>query len=530
MTRLDDEARDLRVPADQAPEDPIPELSRPHTPAQPADVDFMETLGDDAPDIGFTLTGGSPTPEPEPEPEPDVAEQAKALNRRIAAELVSAAPPGWQQLHAVFASTVAAELTRVLFSNGENTVQVQPPAGAISLVREQRDLAAQLGDGPWWRMTLSLSASGQLDVEYDYGDEPFPDDQLFAPEAYRADLETYPRARLPVWLAAYIRNEGRQSRSPQQAAVAARSDLAAGIRPTRSDNDFPDFPEMWVRWAIISAAFVACKSQWGPRVLASLGLFEGARRSGSTLYALPGGRAVLSGGVWNAPELDAAYNDGAPMPQLYAGAPEWIANPVLNPRAATGLLSFCYWWDNGRWYRGDSPAAAALASALPGIWTVDTVVDVVSALIADEPTADQRAAVSALVTAAEAGVANRALVAETFGDTERFDVDGALYQLTVAGVLADAANPMPRLEAIDQVRRHIRDTGLEAPGYTAENLRAERVSVGWMVYAPTPPGELSIGRTLFYIADDGVLERSSSAVAPAVFMADFERRFAERHP
>jgi hypothetical protein len=38
-----------------------------------------------------------------------------------------------------------------------------------------------------------------------------------------------------------------------------------------------------------------------------------------------------------------------------------------------------------------------------------------------------------------------------------------------------------------------------------------------MVFVPTEPGEISIGRAIFYIADDGVLEQSSSSVAPSVY-------------
>ncbi|SLJ82884.1 Uncharacterised protein [Mycobacteroides abscessus subsp. abscessus] len=48
-----------------------------------------------------------------------------------------------------------------------------------------------------------------------------------------------------------------------------------------------------------------------------------------------------------------------------------------------------------------------------------------------------------------------------------------------------------------------------------------------MVYAPAR--ELAVGRAVFYIADDGVLEQSSSSVAPSVFVAEFERRFQQRH-
>ncbi|MEU7768323.1 hypothetical protein AB0B25_24875 [Nocardia sp. NPDC049190] len=98
-----------------------------------------------------------------------------------------------------------------------------------------------------------------------------------------------------------------------------------------------DFPEMWVRCVVISAALVVAGFDWGPTVLPSTGWVGSSRRGASTLYPLPGGRAVLSGGVWESPNLNATYNDGADMPNFYAGAPDCVANPVLNPRASNGL-------------------------------------------------------------------------------------------------------------------------------------------------------------------------------------------------
>ncbi|SUA76612.1 Uncharacterised protein [Nocardia otitidiscaviarum] len=382
----------------------------------------------DEPDIGFTLGAAAPVPDIDP------ATRARQLTHRIARELAAAGPRGWRRLDAVFALTVATEVVHVFFATDESTVRVQPPQSVLGLIREHRALAARLGDGPWWRMLVSLDDSGKLEADYDYGDVPFPDDYLFPAPAYRADLAEYPRTRLPVWLAAYVNHDGRQTRSPRTAFAQAGADRAAEVAATVADNEFPPFPLMWARWAVIAATFVGAESQWGPRVLPSLAWFEGAKRSGSTLYALPGGRAVLSGGVWDAPTLDAVYNAGAPMPRFYAGAPEWVANPVVNPRAANGLLSFCYWWENGHWYRGESPSATELASALPGMWTVETVVDLVSRLVAEQPTEQQRASVASLVSAAEAAAVSRDHLVETFGDTGSFDIDSALYQLTMAGV------------------------------------------------------------------------------------------------
>ncbi|MFE7741443.1 hypothetical protein [Nocardia sp. NPDC057455] len=474
------------------------------------------------PDVGFTLSAAAPVE--------DVAERAKALMHQVARELGAGGPPGWQRVDAVFALTVAAEVASAVYSDDqERAVRVTPEPGIVALVREHRQLAAGLGDGPWWRLLFTLTSTGRMEVDYDYGDEPFPDDQLFPPEVYLADLAAFPRTTLPVWLGAYLGHGDRQSRPPQVAAAQARADREAGVRAVPCEDELPPFPLMAARWAVLAAAFVAAESQWGPRLLPSVSWFEGAKRSGGSLYSLPGGRAVLSGGVWNAPELAAAYNDGVRLPDLYAGAPEWVAGQVLNHRCASGLLSFCYWWENGRWYRGASPAPGRFAEAIPGVWTSETVVDIVGTLLGDDADAQRRAAVGDLVSAAELGVVTRDTLTSVFGDDGRFDVDGAFFQLTMAGVTMTAPGPMAQEEAIARVERFIRDSGADTANYPLEDLRADRLSVGWMVYVPVEPGEIAIGRAIYYIADDGVLERSSSSVAPSIYLTGFERRFRERH-
>jgi hypothetical protein len=465
---------------------------------------------------------------PSPEEETRITEQAEELTQQIARELAAVAPAGWRRLNAVFSMTVRAGLAVCVSSDGQRSVPVEVPEPVIGLVKRQRELAARLSVGPWRRLVLSLASDGTPQVTYDYGDEPFPDDQILQPEDYVADVVAFPPGKVPVWLGAYMGLGGRQRRSPQQAASAARADRAAKVWPVLTVNEFPAFPAMWARWATIAAAFVAVRSERGPRMMPSFGCFEASTRSGSTLFALPGGRAVLSGGTWNAPVLEAAYNGAAKMPRFYAGAPDWVANPVLNPRADAGLLSFCYWWDAGRWYRGESPPASDCAGAVPGVWTRDTVTGVVARKVAEQPGEHQLAAAAALVSAAEAGAVTREAVTDLFGE-DSFDVDGAMYQFTIAGLVATVPGEMPSEEAIARVRQYILGTGLDTRGYPLSELTAERFSVGWMVYVPVPPGEVAIGRAIFYIADDGVLEPSSSSVAPSRFIAGFEQRFRQRH-
>ncbi|MEU8896840.1 hypothetical protein AB0C65_13360 [Nocardia sp. NPDC048505] len=527
MTTPDDEARGNQVPGEPAPE------QHNLTPEQQADNAFLQEFqqafeeSGEQPDVEFSLGESAPPPEPE---DVDPAEQAREIGHSLARELATIGPQGWAKLEAVFVFTAVAEVAQIVFSDDEErSVRIQPPETVLELVRRHRSVSAELGDGPWWRLLLQLNPAGQLEIDYDYGDEPFPDDHLFPAEVYQADLAEYPRDRLPVWLAAYVAHGNRQSRTPAEAAAWARADREAGVRGTVSARDFPALPTLWARWSVLAAAFVAVGSEWGPRILPALGWFEGAKRGGSTLYMLPGGRAVLSGGVWNAPALDSAYNDGEQLPAYYAGAPAWVANPVLNPRAASGLLSFCYWWEGGRWYRGDSPTADQLAEAVPGIWTAQTVTNVIASLVSSEPSDGQVAAVATLVSAAEAGVVTRDTLISVFGDEGGFDIDSAFYQLTMAGVATTLPDPMPEDEAIEQVRRYILERDMDTTGYPLDQLRGDRISCGWMVYVPTAPGEIAIGRALFYIADDGVLEQSSSSIAPSRYIEEFEKRFQERN-
>lgn len=439
--------------------------------------------------------------------------------------LAEQGPEGWTRMDAAFAVSVVGALAQVVYSDGERAVSVDPSESIVALVQQLRAVAARSDTGAWWRMLVTLSSSGELAVEYDHGAEPFPAGQLFAPEVYRADLEAYPRASVPVWLAAYIGHGDRQLRSPQQAAAQARADRAGQVWAVMAEHEFPPFPLMWARWATIAAAFVAAGSERGPRMLPWIGIFEGTARGGSTLHALPSGRAVLSGGVWNAPALEAVYCTGAPMPELYAGAPDWVADPVLNPRAASGLLSFCYWWDAGHWYRGESPSAEQCAPGVPGMWTAQTTAEIVAGLVADA-TPDT---IAALISAAERSQVTRALLVAVFGDDGRFDIDGALYQFSLAGLVSTAPEPMPAAEAISRVRDYIIGRGLDTTGYPLSQLVAHRIVVGWMVYVPVPDGEIAIGRAIFYLADDGVLEPATSSIAPATYIAEFEQRFAERH-
>lgn len=384
------------------------------------------------PDIAFAFDADeglwNDRAEPPVDEPVDTAARSAELIQRIVREFTAVAPPGWQQLDALFTLSVGGGIVVAYFTDVQgNAVAVEPSAEAVELAHQQRRLSAQSADGPWWRMLVRARPSDTWQVEYDHGEEPFPEDQLFEPEAYRADLLAFPRQRLPVWLAAYIGHGGAQRRDPGRAAQGdARKALPA--------SGLPDLPGLWARWALIAAAHVATGSEWGPRILPALGWFEGNSGGGSTLVLLPGGRAVLSGGTWDAPALEAAYNGGAQLPDLYAGAPDWLADPVLNQRAAKGLLSFCYWWDGAGWWHGASPDIAEIAPAVPEVWTSASVVDVVTAVLSERSTTACGRDIAELLVAAEAGTATRTAFAELLGNDPHGALDDGYYQLLLAGV------------------------------------------------------------------------------------------------
>lgn len=382
-------------------------------------ADYRTGVEGELPDVAFALQiSGAGVPDD------DIA-------KRIVGELEAVAPDGWQRLYVEFAVTVSGDASEAVFTVLDDDVVVRPPRSVVELVRAHRAASAAEGGGPWFRMLVQATPGGVLDVDYDWGERPFPDGQLLPAAAYRADLREFPRRRIPLWLAAYTDRRDRQARSPAAAAAAARSDRRSAVRPVAVQAEFPSLSVIWARWCAIAAAFVAVGSEWGPRVRPSVGWFESPRRSGSTLYVLPGGRAVLSGGVWDVPALDAAYNERVGFPDLFAGAPEWVAGPLLDARAAAGLLSFCFWWESGRWNRGESPPARQCASAVPGVWTTGTAARIITQVTGGRGDGD-RAAVD-MVAAAESGAVSREVLSPVLDGVG--DIDSALFELEMAGLV-----------------------------------------------------------------------------------------------
>jgi hypothetical protein len=359
------------------------------------------------------------------------AEEASRLVEPIVQQLAQLGPAGWEEFSAEFAFTVSSQIAQLQFFSDDRSGLVPVPQSIAELVSRQREVASRMPAGPWWRLLLTCTNRGEMTVDYDYGDEPFPDDQLVAPEHYLRDLQTYPRARVPVWLAGYVSGTAAQGRDPRQAAAAETADAAAGHAAVAT-GAVPPLADLWARWAVLSAAYTGAGSEWGPRIFPGYGWYESDRRSGATLYVLPGGRAVLSGGRWNSELLDAAYNDGAPLPDLYTGAPAWVNDSVLNTRNRNGLLTFCMWWVNGQWYRGATDTSGELDVPLPPVRTPE---ETVQAMV-DQAGPRSEDACEALLALAVSGNATPGAVAAIFADIPDADVDTAVNQLSLAGLLA----------------------------------------------------------------------------------------------
>ncbi|MFT9665003.1 hypothetical protein ACM0CQ_22405 [Mycobacteroides abscessus subsp. abscessus] len=196
-------------------------------------------------------------------------------------------------------------------------------------------------------------------------------------------------------------------------------------------DDIVPLPEAWSRWAVLAALCAGIRTEFGPLVRPSIALFEDGQRNGSTLFVLPGDRAVLSGGMWNSPLLTKAYAENTGLPNLYAGAPDWVNDSVLNSRRDVGLLSFCYWWRDGQWYRGAADTFHELDYPVPPIWTEDETLDGMIAVTGES----QRDACRALLTSAAERSASKAQLRLILG--EDADVDGAFTQLSIAGLTTE---------------------------------------------------------------------------------------------
>src|SRR5690242_465673 len=160
----------------------------------------------------------------------ETAAFASELLDPIAQQLISFAPDGWLWCRAEFALTVADETAYVVYEtvDGRQLELADVPENISALVREQRSVSAAASTGPWWRLVFDISNEGEVVITHDYGDDPFPENQLQPAQNYLDDMAAYPRSSLPVWLSAYLAASDSQVRDVPTAEAATSADVAAG--------------------------------------------------------------------------------------------------------------------------------------------------------------------------------------------------------------------------------------------------------------------------------------------------------------
>ncbi|OHV04667.1 hypothetical protein BKN37_08845 [Mycobacterium talmoniae] len=454
--------------------------------------------------------------------------------------LARVAPAGWTRLHGAFSMAGGEEVAQVVAETPRGDVAVPVESSIIAPIRTHRRVTVG-PQGPWLRLLFDCDNSGTLRVGFDYGDTELPADQLLSSDAYLQDFEQYPRPDAPLWLLAYMGNEGQQLRS----AATARSNTAVGAGDVRiADDEIPPLPQLWARIAVLAAVCRGGNLQLGPRCDPAF-QFHAGDNGGCALARLPDNRAVLSGGRHDSRLLSAAYKGAIAWPDLYRGAPSWVHNLYLDPRAGQGLLSFCYWWDGDHWYRAELAEAAALkrgdspwrpeeeiTPSVPGVWTEDSTADLVAEVLKRlgiELTDRNARSAFRLIRAAEAGIVSDTHLSRMFidGIPQTFDVAEALAQLDAAGALLPPYPPIDQTTALKLVVDYCRSREISTHGYPLDQLVATRIPGGWQVFVPVPADEVAVDRMVFLVADDRVVEQASS-INPDDLQYTFASRFARR--
>ncbi|QLL06009.1 hypothetical protein [Mycobacterium vicinigordonae] len=472
--------------------------------------------------------------------EPGAGQDPKALVDQFIQTLASGAPAGWVKLHGAISMAGGEEIAQAVAENPDGSVRIPVTSNALEPIRLHRQITAGSA-GPWLRLLFECDNSGTLRIGFDYGDNGLPADQLLSSEAYARDVRQYPRADMPLWLLAHLGNEGQQMRSAADAHH--RASVGVGEVAT-ADDEIPALSLLWPRIAALAAVCRGSGAPVGPRTDPSFQAHVGDS-GGCILARLPGDRAVLSGGRDDSRLLMAAYRGEIPWPDLYRGAPVWLHNLYLDPRAASGMLSFCYWWHAGHWYRAELTEAAPLLQAdppwvateeivrgVPGVWSVNSTASLITRVlgrIGVEFTDHNANSPARLVRAAEAGICSAHHLSDLFanGMPQAFDMAEALSQLDAADVLLPAIPALDQATATALVHDYCRDHGFTARGYPVEQLRAARIDGGWDLYVPVAPGEIPIDATVFLVADDGVVEPTTMHDPEKMFF-DFASRFANR--
>jgi hypothetical protein len=224
---------------------------------------FKQSASDDASVYSDFRIGTSPARE--------LARQAAGLTDAIAQQTALLGPAGWDGFTAIFSCTVSAELAEVRFRYGDRSREVPVPEQISVLARRQRHLASRMPDGPWLRMTLTLSrqgASAQVTSEYDYGDKRLPDRYLLTPEDYRNDLAAYPRPAVPAWLAVYVAEQDTAAAPPPPSEPEMVLDTKVALHRLHADahqivNGRRSIALEDVEWVSYTATHITTKSHFG---------------------------------------------------------------------------------------------------------------------------------------------------------------------------------------------------------------------------------------------------------------------------
>lgn len=380
---------------------------------------------------------------------PDSAEfegDPQVLVEQVVRTLAQAAPEGWTTLSGAISMAGGAEIAQVVATTPAGEYAIPVEYNAIEPIRVHRRVTAA-SDDPWVRLMFECGSAGNLRVGFDYGNTAPPPDQVLPSEAYLRDLQRYPRRMVRLWLSAAAVNDGRQMRSARDARRNSASNGAGVV----ADSELPPLPLLWARTAALAAV---CRGGGLPGGARTEPVFQGyvGDSGGSVLSRLPGDRAVLSGGRSDSRLLSAAYAGAIAWPDVYRGAPFWVHNLYLDPRAASGLLSFCYWWEHGHWYRAEIPEATAfdadpwrpveeVTAGVPPVTTAATAAVLVSRIVrqleAEEPGGAADLSLR-FIEAAEAGTVTEQHVGALFAREvpQGFDMAVALAQLDAAGVFA----------------------------------------------------------------------------------------------
>lgn len=86
--------------------------------------------------------------------------------------------------------------------------------------------------------------------------------------------------------------------------------------------------------------------------------------------------------------------------------------------------------------------------------------------------------------------------------------------------------PIQQALALAQVRKDILTSDSSIGSVSPGKLVAERFSVGWVVYSPAIGGQRTAA--IYYVTDDGDLERDPSGADPSAYAHNVEQRFRQR--